>query len=81
VRMHEFHNMHHTKWKRISTYYFTARGGVSTGGGGRKMGLWRPLQFHSTTQSHWSTVCFPSNGSVLCILGMHKLTMEPCFSC
>ncbi len=55
---------------------------VPTGGGEeKKNGIVEALQFHSTAQSHWSTVCFPSNGSVLCILGMHKLTMEPGFSC
>jgi hypothetical protein len=42
------------------------------------------LKFHSNTQSHWSsgpTVCLLSRGSAVCILGMHKLTMEPGFSC
>jgi hypothetical protein len=42
------------------------------------------LQFHSNTQSHWSlgsTLCFPSRGSVVRILGMHKHIMEPGFSC
>jgi hypothetical protein len=42
------------------------------------------LQFHSTTQSHWSsgsTVCFPSRGSAVCVPGMHKLAMELGFSC
>jgi hypothetical protein len=29
----------------------------------------------------WSTVCFPSRGSAVCVLGMHKLTMESGFSC
>ncbi len=48
---------------------------------------WSPveaLQFHFNTQSHWSsgsTVCFPSRGSADCVPGMHKLTMEPGFSC
>jgi hypothetical protein len=46
--------------------------------------LWRPCNFTPTTQSHWSsgsTVSFLSRGSVVCVLGIHKLTMEPGFSC
>jgi hypothetical protein len=42
------------------------------------------LQFHSTTQSHWSsgsTICFLSWGSAVRFQGMHKLTMERGSSC
>ncbi len=41
------------------------------------------LQFHTITQSHWSsrsTVCFPSRGSAVHVPGTHKLAMEPVFS-
>ncbi len=45
--------------------------------------LWRPCNF-TPTQSHQSsgsTVCFPSRGSAIRILGMHKFRMELGFSC
>ncbi len=66
-----FHSMHAllllaTQW--------TVRALVKLLGGG---GPIQALQFHSTTQSHWSsgsTVYFPSRGSVVCVLGMHKPT-------
>ncbi len=41
------------------------------------------LQFHSNTQSHWSsesTVYFPSKVSAVRVLEMHKFTMKPGFS-
>jgi hypothetical protein len=42
------------------------------------------MQFNTNTQSHWSsgsTVCFPGRESAVCVLGMHKVTMKPGFSC
>ncbi len=46
--------------------------------------LWRPCNFtprHSENMSSGSTVCFPSGGSAVHVLGMHKLTLKPDFSC